>query len=87
MLAVKDQLPGVEAVKQASQSTASIGGGSELWGQLRRLKAQLGQLELVVSTIKRDVARIDRKQYREVEKEPPTLPTLTETAFPDGLFS
>ncbi|GAI05257.1 unnamed protein product [marine sediment metagenome] len=43
-----------------------------LWAQLRRLKAQVDSLELAASTARRDINRIDKKQYREADKTPPS---------------
>jgi len=91
MKAVLNQIPGEEiVVEQASQSTASKEGGSNLWAMLRRQKAQIGQIELVLSALKRDVARIDRKQYREAKDEPPSpFPQGFPhggTEYPVGLF-
>ena len=89
MKAVLNQVPELEElVNQARQSTAPKEGGSNLWAMLRRQKAQLGQIELVLSALKRDVARIDRKQYREAKDEPPSFtPPRPDAAFPDGLFT
>jgi len=87
MKAVLNQVPELEkSVKEARQSTVPIADRSNLWAQLRRLKAQIGQIELVVSAIKRDVARIDRKQYREAKDEPPSSFPQGDTQYPVGLF-
>ena len=88
--AAVSQIPVDNIVEQASQSTAPKEGGSNLWAMLRRQKAQIGQIELVLSALKRDVARIDRKQYREAKDEPPSsLPNAPNSGykFPDGLFN
>ena len=74
------------SVKEAGQSTAPKGDGSNLWAQLRRLKAEIGQIELVLTALKRDVARIDRKQYREAKDEPPSIPLPENERYPAGLF-
>ena len=87
MKAVLNQIPVEEVVEKAGLTTTPGGVGSNLWGQLRRLKAQIGQMELVISIIKRDVARIDRKQLRDAEKEQPSENPQANTQFPDGLFS
>ena len=87
MKAVLSQIPEIEPVKEACQSTAPKEGGSNLWAMLRRQKAQIGQIELVLSALKRDVARIDRRQYREAKDEPPSLIPSGETQFPEGLFT
>ena len=88
MKAALNQIPVEEGtVKQAGQSTASRDSGSNEWAMLRRLKAQLGQIELVLSALKRDVARIDRKQYREAKDEPPSSIPQNDNQFPEGLFN
>lgn len=40
-----------------------------LYKQIRILNERIATVELQLSTLRRDVARIDRKQYREVPKE------------------
>lgn len=47
---------------------------------LRRMMQRVNELEGTVSILKRDVARIDRKQYREAEASP-KLPVTTLTSF------
>ncbi len=47
-------------------------GTEHLWANIRRLKAQMASMELALSTARRDINRIDRKQYRE-DKESPLL--------------
>jgi len=92
MKAVLNQVPELERpVKEVSQSTAPKEGGSNLWAMLRRQKAQIGQIELVLSALKRDVNRIDRRQYREAKDEPPSFTPLGvkegEPQYPVGLFT
>jgi len=88
MKAVLNQVPELEKpVKEASQSTAPTWGGSNLWAVLRRQKAQIGQIELVLSALKRDVARIDRRQYREAKDEPPSISPPGDNQYPQGLFN
>ena len=86
MKAVLNQFPELEPVKEVGQSTAPKEGGSNLWAMLRRQKAQIGQIELVLSALKRDVNRIDRRQYREAKEEPPSLIPLGDSQYPPGLF-
>jgi len=87
MKAVLHQVPELEkSVNQAHQSTAPIGDRSNLWAVLRRLKAQIGQIELVLSALKRDCARIDRRQYRDKSEEPPSVTPGANEQFPPGLF-
>ena len=95
MKAVLNQIPELEPVKEVGQSTAPKEGGSNLWAVLRRQKAQIGQIELVLSALKRDVNRIDRRQYREAKDEPPSfippaggrIPGSAIEVYPDGLFN
>ena len=61
-----------KAVKDDSQSTLGNAPGDKLWASHRRLKTQVEAIELALSVTRRDVARIDRKQYREIEKTPAT---------------
>jgi len=47
-----------------------------IYRSLRILQGEITELENIVSILKRDVARIDRKQYREMAESPlvPTIP-------------
>ncbi len=71
MRADKSQIP-VNKVETVSQTHAGNKPTDNLWAQLRRLKAQIESLELAVSTARRDINRIDRKQYREDKSLPPS---------------
>lgn len=73
MKAETNQIPGLERSKETVKLPADIKARDTLWAQLRRLKAQVANLELAVSTARRDINRIDRKQYREEEKSPPSV--------------
>ena len=86
MKAVLNQIPGETVVQQPCLTTVPKGDGSNLWAMLRRQKAQIGQIELVLSALKRDVARIDRRQYREAKDEPPSFNPPGDTQYPVGLF-
>lgn len=61
------------------------------WATLRKLKARIESLEAQVSTVRRDVNRIDRKQLREAEKlpsgnhGPETLGALSPPGVPPGV--
>ncbi len=60
-----------------------------LWAQLRRLKAQVASLETAVSTCRRDINRIDKKQYRDNGNTPPSeieKPVGEAATLPPGLF-
>lgn len=86
MWPVKNKVPDEKGVEQARQTTAQDKGGSQLWAELRRLKARLGQIELVLSNTRRDVARIDRKNYRDKVEEPATEQPQEDHRFPGALF-
>jgi len=43
-----------------------------LYAKIRRLEVKISDLEAVIAIIRRDVARIDRRGYREAEK--PAVP-------------
>ncbi|GAI49796.1 unnamed protein product [marine sediment metagenome] len=73
MKAEKSQIPGPERSKELSKLPADNKARDTLWAQLRRLKAQVASLELAASTARRDINRIDRKQYREEDKGPPSI--------------
>ena len=49
----------------ASKQVASSPGLNTLYGIARKLQSQLTDLEAQVAIVKRDVARIDRKVYRD----------------------
>ena len=71
MRADKSQIP-VKPGQTASQTNAGTKPTDNLWAQLRRLKAQIESIELAISTARRDINRIDRKQYREDKVLPPS---------------
>ena len=72
MKAETSQIPVNERSKEPVKLPADIKARDTLWAQLRRLKAQVANIELAVSTARRDINRIDRKQYREQENTPPS---------------
>ena len=51
------------------QSSDSVTETQRLYGICRNMQQRLNELEATLSILKRDVARIDRKQYRESEGE------------------
>jgi len=63
--------PEVKAPKQGRQSDA-------LWKKLRIIEATIQSHDVSISTLRRDVNRVDRKQYREAEEKQPS----TEAAEP-----
>jgi len=82
MRAEEDQIPG-NKVKQGVKPNPGKQPGDALWSHIRRLTDQVKSLELAVSTARRDINRIDRKQYREVDNNPPSQ----EPVLPAGLFT
>lgn len=48
-------------------------GSDAIFAALRRLEQRVSGLEQTSSILKRDVARIDRKQYREVPTPAPSI--------------
>lgn len=71
MRAEESQLPGIQ-VKADSQTHVPGKGTDTLWASVRRLKAQVEHLELALSTARRDINRIDKGQYRDKSKSPPS---------------
>ena len=55
-----------------------------LWAVIRRIKAQVAEMEVLLSVVRRDVARIDRRQLRDNEKLPSELKKAAE-AGPGGV--
>ena len=84
MRAESSQIPGNQG-RTVSQSNGSSKGQDVIWAMLRRLKARTDSIELALSTARRDINRIDRKQYREETKAPPSeiseVDTLSEALF------
>ena len=73
--------------KRSNQRTADNAG--PLWRRIRDMQARLLSIEGAVSTIRRDVNRIDRKNYREDEKNRPSFDFKgngENDQYPVGLF-
>jgi len=64
-----NQIPQTE-VKTERQRQPTELKADTLWAMLRRLNARVANLELQVSTCRRDINRVDRNYYREREKLP-----------------
>jgi len=71
MKAETSQIP-VNAVNEGVKPNTGSKSADAIWAHLRRLEAQVKSLELALSTARRDINRIDRKQYREVKELPPS---------------
>ncbi|GAI34198.1 unnamed protein product [marine sediment metagenome] len=82
MKAEVNQIPGHQGRKDTSNNVPHSKGTDALWSYIRRLTAQVKSLELAATTARRDINRIDRKQYREEEKSPPSLIPGTEQDLP-----
>ena len=64
-----------------------------LWAVVRRLSAKVRDLEAQLAIVRRDVNRIDRKQYREAENKAPSHAEMmaggdipADDKLPQGLF-
>ena len=87
MKAVISQIPGTERSKEPVKLPADIKARDTLWAQLRRLTARVANIELAQSTARRDINRIDRKQYREEKELPPSeIPGNGEKEYHPALF-
>ena len=70
MKAVTSQIP-VNQGQNESLSNRPQMAGDKFWAIVRRLQARIESLETGLSTARRDINRIDRKQYREASAQPP----------------
>ncbi len=59
---------GIKSIEPANKANDRF---APMYAQIRRLTASVRDLENTVSILKRDVSRIDRKQYREAEASVP----------------
>ena len=71
MKAEPSQIPVLPVKKDGLTHTGTLPVDT-LWASIRRIKAQVASLELAVSTARRDINRIDRKQYRGDKDTPPS---------------
>lgn len=71
MKAQASQIP-AEPEKPVSQTYVPTHGTDKLWATVRRLSARVVQLELALSTARRDINRHDRKLYREASEPEPS---------------
>ncbi len=65
----------------------SSNNADSFYARQRRLEARVQTLETLVSTLRRDFNRIERRQYRNSDSESsPLKPIEGIQGFPDGLF-
>ena len=74
MLPERSQIP-QKSGQPISQNNGPGQGLANLWAEIRRLKSRVLSLETGLSTVRRDVNRVDRKQYRDEAKLPAANPT------------
>lgn len=91
MQALKEQVPskidtGEEKASSKREPTTPKRGLDALYARYRKLEQRVERLEAVNSTLRRDVMRIDRKQYRELEAPAKTEPKNDLAGLPAGLF-
>ena len=63
--------------------TPQTKGSDNVYARQRRLEQRIERIEATISTIRRDVYRIEKKQQREVVA--PSIPNSPE--YPPGLFT
>lgn len=86
MRAELSQIPGNPGKINVSEPRSQQGYDT-ICAQIRRIKARLSEVELNLSTNRRDINRIDRKVYREAELQP-SFPDKrpADVGLPAGLF-
>lgn len=72
MKAEIEQIPGTKGQIDTSNKAPHNKGADALWSHIRRLMLQVKSMELALSTVRRDINRIDRNQYRAKENSPPS---------------
>lgn len=81
-----NQIPG-KIGQTVSLNDAPSRGQNTVWALVRRLKARVDSMELALSTARRDINRIDKKQYREQNSSPPlSIPSKEDNPVSDSLF-
>ena len=86
MKAELNQIP-VEQGQNERLSNRPQMAGDKFWAIVRRLQARVESLETGLSTARRDINRIDRKQYRETSEQPPSVKPPPPGNLPgDGQF-
>lgn len=88
MQALKSQIAsnqntGEEKASSKREPTPPRGGLDILFARQRRLELRIERLEAATSTLRRDVFRVEKRQYR--EKETPA-PESNVDKLPAGLF-
>ncbi len=71
MKAENSQIPEA-GVKTDGLTNPPVKGGVTLWAVIRRLTARVQSLELAASTARRDLNRIEKRQYRGKDNSPPS---------------
>ncbi len=71
MKAVLSQI-GDKLVKKAGLTTTPTQAKDAQWSYIRRLTDRVQSLELAASTARRDISRIEKRQYRGKEDIPPS---------------
>ena len=81
MRAELSQIP----IKEVQIKPSDNGGKSPstLYAILRRLSAKVNQLELQLSTVRRDLNRIDKKVYRQSDSLPSVETPVSKVTFQD----
>ncbi len=69
----KKQIEVSKAGKPASNSQSKGADLDKLWAIARRLQSRVDVLEAQLSTVRRDLYRVDKKVYREEDKVPATI--------------
>lgn len=64
-------LPPDNPVKTAGLTNNPTKGKDALWSNIRRLTDRVQSIELAVSTARRDINRIDKRQYRAADSSQP----------------
>jgi len=72
--------PGLTNEGSKAPSDFGLNKPATLYALVRRIKRRVDELEITLNNLRRDVARVDRKQYRELEKSPSIPPPEQKTA-------
>ncbi len=62
--------PGLTNEGSKASSDYGLNKPATLYALVRRIKRRVDELEITLNNLRRDVARVDRKQYRDLEKAP-----------------
>lgn len=64
---LSNQSPGIQTVPSKEVQTNGPNRSDSIYARLRRLELRIAHLELKASTVRRDVDRIEKRQYAEVK--------------------